>query len=77
VIERHPNEEIREALTYAKQHGWRVEKWKGGQSKTWGTMKCPNPDRCWWLINSTPLNPRAEADRLRRKVIACERVHGL
>lgn len=68
----HPNKEIREALEFAEAHDWRVEKSKGGHSKNWGTMKCPHPDLCWFTINSTPRNPQAEANRLRRNVIRCE-----
>jgi hypothetical protein len=72
LADRHPKKEIREAIEFAEAHGGTVEKSRGGQSKNWGTMKCPNPDRCWFTINSTPRNPRREADRLKRNVMRCE-----
>ncbi|MEX0673931.1 MAG: hypothetical protein WD067_04105 [Gaiellaceae bacterium] len=76
MADRHPNKEIREALAFAEAHGWLVERSKGGHSKNWGSMRCPNLDRCWFTINATPRDPRAEADRLKRNVIRCEARHG-
>ena len=73
MADRHPKKEIREAIDFAESRDWSVEKSQGGQSKNWGTMKCPHPDRCWYTINSTPRNPQAEADRLKRNVVRCER----
>jgi hypothetical protein len=38
MAKKHPNKEIRAALEYAKQKGWRVEQ---SGSHAWGKIYCP------------------------------------
>jgi hypothetical protein len=68
----HADKHIREAIRYAEEHGWRVEK-AGGRAHCWGMMYCPfgQRDGCREIIFSTPRNPENHARRLQRAVDRC------
>lgn len=75
---KHPNKEIESALRHAEEHAWVIEL---GGAHAWGKMYCPYDDetcRCGeFCINSiwsTPKNPQAHANALRRAVDKCERM---
>ncbi|MEM7595795.1 MAG: hypothetical protein AAF383_30555 [Cyanobacteria bacterium P01_A01_bin.83] len=75
MAKKHPNKEIRSALEYAKQKGWRV---KQGGSHAWGKIYCPYNDSdcrcgefCKISIWSTPRNPINHAKQIRRVVDNC------
>lgn len=70
---RHPKKEIEDALRYAENEGWRVEK-RGARAHAWGLLFCPGGTResCRMSIHSTPRSPSTHAKQIRRKVNACE-----
>lgn len=72
-IPRHPNKEIRRAIEYAVERGWRVEK-AGPRAHIWGRLLCPERSREGHILNvhSTPRNPYAHAERLRREIDHCQ-----
>ena len=70
---------IEEALRYAEDLGWRVEK-AGSHAHAWGKMFCPHNDpdcRCGeWCVTSiwsTPKVPENHAKQIRRVVDGCIR----
>ena len=68
----HPNKEIRQAIDEALNEGWRLEK-SSGHAHSWGTLYCPLARRegCHFFVRSTPSNPQAHANALRRVVNSC------
>ena len=46
----HPNKEIRKAIDYALERGWRLEK-SGGRAHSWGTLYCPHGERGGYYEN--------------------------
>ncbi|MDP6110490.1 MAG: hypothetical protein QGF00_19040 [Planctomycetota bacterium] len=69
----HPNKHIREAIDYAENRGWRVQK-AGGHAHIWGTLFCPLQTRggCIFNVHSTPRNPEAHSKRIIRAVDSCD-----
>ena len=67
---RHPSKEIEAAVREAEGRGWRV---RVGGSHAWGFLYCPEPTRagCRVAVYSTPRNPEAHANRLRRLLDDC------
>ncbi|HTN74846.1 MAG TPA: hypothetical protein VL096_06350 [Pirellulaceae bacterium] len=68
----HPNKEIRAAVDYAIEHGWRLIK-SGPRAHVWGRLLCPHSDRsgCRQPIYSTPKHPQDHAKDIRRTVDSC------
>jgi hypothetical protein len=68
----HANKEIREAIQYAEQRGWRFEM-AGPRAHIYGTLYCPETSRdgCRRTVLSTPRNPQNHARRIRREVDRC------
>ena len=68
----HPNKHIREAVEYALDRGWRLEK-SGKSSHTWGKLLCPSAARggCIRRVYSTPRSPEQHADQIRKEIDAC------
>jgi hypothetical protein len=68
----HPNKHIREAIEYAKKHGWKFEK-AGARAHAFGSLCCPLSKREGCLIHvfSTPRNPENHANWIRRQVDRC------
>ncbi|WP_233800481.1 hypothetical protein [Paraburkholderia sp. HP33-1] len=73
---RHAKKEIETALTYAEQHGWRVQ--DGEKGHAWGKIYCPYKDSecrcgefCISSVWSTPKNSGNHARHLRRIVDNC------
>lgn len=71
AVPRHSKKEIEEALEYARQKGWRIEKANG---HAWGRLYCPYESRegCHFSVWSTPRSAANEAKRIRRLVDKCE-----
>ena len=76
-MKKHPNKEIREVISYAKEKGWFIKESRG-QAHAWGIMLCPNNDsncrcakHCITSIYSTPKNPSNYAKKLKRIVKGC------
>jgi len=69
----HPNRHIREAIRYAEEHDWTFVK-AGPRAHIFGTLYCPRRDRDGHIqrVYSTPQNPEAHADGIRRSVDACD-----
>lgn len=69
---RHSKKAIEEALQYAEENGWRVEK-ASGSAKAWGRIYCPHADRsgCRLSINSTPRVPEDHARKIVKTVNNC------
>lgn len=67
---RHPNKHIEAAVRYAESLGWRVQT---SQGHAWGRLLCPHRQRggCAISVWSTPRNPQAHADTIRRRVARC------
>ena len=64
----HPKKHIREALKYAEDRGWKVNK-SAARAHAWGTIMCEFGHRtCWMAIYSTPKSPENHARDIRRKV---------
>jgi hypothetical protein len=70
VAGRHPSRVIQEALTYARDHGWKVIKSGGGSAHAWGVMRCAG-DCPQASVFSTPRVPANHARALRRAVDRC------
>ncbi|ACK73753.1 conserved hypothetical protein (plasmid) [Gloeothece citriformis PCC 7424] len=75
MVKKHPNKEIRAALIYAEEKGWRIEE---GGSHAWGKLYCPYNDAdcrcgefCITSIWSTPKNPSNHARQIYRVVDNC------
>jgi hypothetical protein len=69
-MKRHPNKEIDAALQLAEQHGWRIDKSPRGHC--WGIIKCPGGrGGCMHSVMSTPRNPQAHAQQLKRWIEKC------
>ena len=73
----HPNKEIRAAVQYALDAGWRLIE---GRGHCWGMIRCPYNDRecrcgqfCQISIWSTPRVPENEAAKIRRCIDNCVR----
>lgn len=66
----HPDKDIRAAIEYAESKGFRLRK---GRGHAWAILYCHFADRsgCRMSIWSTPRNPRAHADDIRRFVDDC------
>ncbi len=69
-MSRHRNKEIQAALEYAASNGWQVIQ---GGSHAWGKILCPHAarDGCRMWVYSTPKNPYAHAQDIRRRVDRC------
>ena len=70
---RHPNKEIRSAIAYGLERGWRLEKARG-RGHAWGRLYCPLAERegCRFTIYGTPAIPEAHARDLKRTVDRCQ-----
>ena len=75
MAKKHPNKDIRAALEYAEQKGWRIQP---GGSHAWGKIYCPYNyfecrcgEFCKTSIWSTPKNPMNHAKQIRRVVDNC------
>lgn len=66
----HPNKEIREAIQYALDRGWRLTSSTG---HVWGQLWCPEASRdgCIIRVFSTPQNPENHARQIRHRVDRC------
>lgn len=69
---KHPNKEIEAAIQYAESNGWQYKS-TGGSAHAWGRFICPLHTRegCMMSIWSTPRNPYAHADQIKRQVDRC------
>ena len=67
---RHPNKEIEGAVQFAEGNGWRCDLASG---HAWGRLYCPHSDRGGCIISvwSTPRNPFAHAQSIKREVRRC------
>ena len=72
---RHPKQEVEDALRFAESCGWRVE---AGGSHAWGKMYCPYDSElcrcgvfCITSVWSTPKNAGNHARQLLRAVENC------
>ena len=74
-IPRHPNKDIREAISYAVSRGWRIER-AGPRAHIWGRALCPGQSRAGHIFNiySTPRNPTIHARKLQRYVDVCTHI---
>lgn len=70
---KHTKKEVREALEYAAENGWRLI--EGGH---WGILLCARADRdgCRVSIAGTPKNAGNEAKRIRKRVDQCPHDEG-
>jgi len=70
---KHPNKEIRAAIEYAEDHGWRFVK-AAGHAHIWGKLFCSFNSRngCLFHVHSTPTSPETHASRIRRAVDNCD-----
>ena len=68
---RHSKKEVADAIDYALEHGWRVEKGKGGSGHPWGTLYCPC-GRHKAFVHSSPRKPETHAKQIRKKVNMCD-----
>lgn len=64
--DRHPNKDIRKAITEARDAGWTVD---AGKNHTWGTLKCGYG--CKVAVWSTPRNQTTFAKRIREALQKC------
>ena len=76
-MKKHPNKEIREAISYAVKQGWTVKE-ASPRSHSWGQIYCPNRDAncrcgefCITSIWTTPKNPSNHARQIKRIVEGC------
>jgi hypothetical protein len=74
----HPNKEIRAAIEYAQNRGWRCVT-ATGHAHIWGKLFCPLKSRngCLFNVHSTPAHPEAHAARIRRAVDQCNHAGSL
>jgi hypothetical protein len=66
--DRHPDKDIRKAITYAQHAGWAVDKAKGTGHR-WGTLSCGYG--CAVPLADTPRRPGDIAKRIREAVEKC------
>lgn len=73
--QKHPKQQIEDALRYAEHYGWRVEV---GGSHAWGKIYCPYNNKecrcgefCIASIWSTPQNAGNHAKQIKRVVDNC------
>jgi len=67
---RHPNKEIRTAIDFALERGWRFFPTR----KHSGMLRCPQTcGEHQWLVSSTPSDPHDEAEKIGRIVKKCLR----
>ncbi|MFO7902516.1 MAG: hypothetical protein ACQESR_25340 [Planctomycetota bacterium] len=69
----HPNKHIREAIEYARQHGWTFAK-AAARAHIHGTLYCPLRRREGHVrrVFSTPRSPEEHARTIRRAVDNCD-----
>ena len=69
---KHPKKEVRDAIEYAEERGWRVVESGGGH--VYCTLLCPLKSREGhrFFVHSTPQNPGNHAKRLKDLVDKCE-----
>ena len=69
---KHPNKHIREAIRYAEDRGWTLQK-AGPRSHSFGKLICPHRGRDGhqFPIYSTPRNPENHSRLIIRRVNAC------
>ena len=74
---KHPNKDIEEAVKYAESMGWRY-KASGDSAHAWGRLLCVLESRegCSMSIWSTPKNPFAHAEQIKRSVNRCPHKKG-
>ncbi|HET6566441.1 MAG TPA: hypothetical protein VFG50_00645 [Rhodothermales bacterium] len=70
---RHPNKEIRKAVAYALEEGWRLVE-PGRSSHAWGLLLCSGARRgaCRVSVWSTPKVPEHHAQDIIKAVDSCE-----
>jgi len=75
-IPRHPNKEIRKAIQYAIDKGWRLKK-SGPRAHAWGRLLCTSGEQggCIIPIYSTPSNPQNHARNIRRRLDRCPHIN--
>jgi len=67
----HPNKHIRQALEYAENQGWSIQK-SGPRAHAWGRIMCGHGHAdCRMSIWSTPRSPQDHARDIERKVDRC------
>ena len=78
MTDKHPKKEIREAIDYAKEHGWTIKK-SNSHAHIWGKMLCKNNDsscrcgkNCVRTISSSPPSASNHARKLKRIVRNCK-----
>jgi hypothetical protein len=64
----HPKKEVRDAVGYAKDHGWDPQP---GGSHRWGILWCPAHIH-FVTVWSTPKDPGNHAKAIRRAVDRCD-----
>jgi hypothetical protein len=76
---RHPDRSVEDALSYAEDHGWRVEL-LGPRAHGWAKLFCPHNDPecrcgefCITVVWGTPRSPENHARQIRRVVDDCKR----
>lgn len=74
---KHPDKHIADAIKYAEENGWHIEKSKG-KGHAWGIMECDHNDsNCWngnhcrTSIWTTPRNSQNHAKDLKKIVDKC------
>lgn len=69
---RHPSKQIEEAISYAEDKGWRVEK-AGARAHSWGRLLCPLADEsgCIVFVYTTPRDDDNHARKVKRLVDKC------
>lgn len=73
MSDRHPTKEVDDAIRYAMQNGWVVVR-AHGHTHVWGRLSCcgrSGVGTCQIGVWSTPKDPHAHAQRIRRAVDAC------
>jgi hypothetical protein len=67
--DRHPDKDIRKAITDAQRAGWTVEQAKG-KGHRWGTLSCGQG--CAVPLAGTPRRPGDIAKRIREAIKKCD-----
>ncbi|MBR8829485.1 MAG: hypothetical protein DSM107014_16580 [Gomphosphaeria aponina SAG 52.96 = DSM 107014] len=77
MVKKHPNKDIREAISKAVEMGWKVKE-ASSHAHSWGQILCPYRDAecrggeyCIISIWSTPRNPKNHAKQIKRVVDNC------
>jgi len=74
---KHSKKEIEEALCFAEDQGWLVEKSMGGNAHCWGIIYCPHKETGLKMsVSGTPRSPENEAKRILKRVLTCKNTHG-